>query len=287
MIKLAKQLEKLFVANNNKNLTVAQKEESLKELQLALNYEYFTMKITLVKEQIAKLEKKIANNPDSSGKRKYTDEQVEGFKSELALAQINLENFEKNLEKCTDTYNKVMDSISERDKSAFARFLRLQAAMYDSKCWSLVLELDCFEDVETLYTSMEAIHNPSDAKIIGENGFVKGKNITDTIKLANDALAKELRQLFSIFDENPYVEKLSLKFNKTALHKIHETYVTGLKHNCKVDKDGNLVVKASELKTSIAKGKDKDSDKVVYNCGKFGSNLAMIIKDLVVEKATK
>ena len=287
MIKLVKQLEKLFVANNNKNLTVAEKEENLKELQLALNHEYFTMKITLVKEQIAKLEKKIANNPDSSGKRKYTPEQVEGFKTELALAETNLENFEKNLEECTDTYNKVLDSISERDKSAFTRFLRLQGAMYDSKCWSLVLGLDCFEDVETLYTSMEAIHNPSDTKVIGENGLVKGKNINDTIKLANDTLAKELRQLFSIFDENPYVEKLSLKFNKTALHKIHETYVSGLKHNCKMDKDGNLTIKASELKTSIAKGKDKDSDKVVYNCGKFGSNLAMIIKDLVVEKATK
>lgn len=287
MIKLTKQLENLFVAKNNDNLTVKQRDENLKELQLAMNYEYFSMKIQLVKEEIKKLEQKITNKPDSNGKRKYTDEQVEGFKTELAIAEINLANFEKNLADCTDTYNKVLDSISERDKSAFKRFMRLQGAMYDSKCWKLVLELDCFEDVETLYTCMEAIHNPTDAKIIGENGFVKGKTITDTIKQANDCLAKELRQLFSIFDENPYIEKMALKFNKTALHKIHETYVSGVKHNCKMDKDGNLTIKVSELKTTIAKNKDKDTDKMVYNCGKFGSNLAMIIKDLIVEKANK
>lgn len=284
MIKLVKQLEKLFVANNNKSLTVAEKEENLKELQLAMNYEYFSMKITLVKEQIAKLEKKIANNPDSSGKRKYTPEQVEGFKTELVLAKTNIESFEKNLAECTDTYNKVLDSISERDKSAFTRFLRLMGAMYDSKCWGLVLGLECFEDVETLYNCMETIHNPSDPKTIGENGFVKGNNIKETIKLANDTLAKELRQLLSIFDENPYVEKLSLKFSKTTLHKIHETYVTGLKHNCKLDSEGNLTVKATALTCSIVKGKDKETKETVYNCGKFGKNLSMIIKDLIVEK---
>lgn len=287
MIKLVKHLEKLFVANNDKEITVSRKEENLKELQLAMNYEYFDMKIQITKEQIEKLESKILNKPDKTGKKKYTDEQVEGFKKELEVAQENLENFTKNLKECTKTYNKVLDTISDRDKSAFKRFLRLQGAMYDSKCWGYVLELECFEDVETIYNCMEAIHNPSDAKIIGENGFVKANSVKDTIKKANDALAKELRQLFSIFDENPYIEKMALKFNKTALHKIHESYITGLKHGCKVDKDDNLTVKETTLSSSITKTTDKESGETVYNCGRFGKNLAMIVKDIVIDKATK
>lgn len=287
MIKLVKHLEKLFVANNDKEITVSRKEENLKELQLAMNYEYFDMKIQITKEQIEKLESKILNKPDKAGKKKYTDEQVEGFKKELEVAQENLENFTKNLKECTKTYNKVLDAISDRDKSAFKRFMRLMGAMYDSKCWGYVLELDCFDDVETLYNCMETIHNPSDPKTIGENGFVKANSIKDTIKLANEALAKELRQLFSIFDENPYIEKMALKFNKTALHKIHETYITGLKHGCSVDSEDNLTIKATTLSSAIVKGKNKETGEVVYNCGRFGKNLSMIVKDVIVDKASK
>lgn len=287
MIKLVNRLEKLFVANNNKDITVAQKEENLKELQLAMNYEYFDMKIQIVKEEIEKLEAKILNKPDKSGKKKYSEEEVEAFKAQLEVALKNLTSFSKNLRSCTKTYNKVLKTISDRDISAFKRFLRLQGAMYDSKCWGYVLELECFEDVETIYNCMESIHNPSDAKIIGDNGFVKANSVKDTINQANDSLAKELRQLFSIFDENPYVEKMALKFNKTALHKIHESYITGLKANCKVDKDDNLTIKETTLTSTITKTTDKESGETVYNCGKFGKNLAMIVKDIIIDKATK
>lgn len=287
MIKLVNRLEKLFVANNNKDITVAQKEENLKELQLAMNHEYFDMKIQIVKEQIEKLESKILNKPDKSGKKKYSEEEVEGFKAQLEVARENLANFTKSLKECTKTYNKVLETISDRDKSAFKRFLRLQGAMYDSKCWGYVLELECFEDVETIYNCMEAIHNPSDTKVIGENGFVKANSVKDTINQANDALAKELRQLFSIFDKNPYIEKMALKFNKTALHKIHETYITGLRHGCTVDNDNNLTIKETTLSSSITKSTNKEIGETVYNCGRFGKNLAMIVKDIIIDKATK
>ena len=287
MIKLANCMRNLFVANNNDNLTVKQRDENLKELQIALNCHYFDMKIAIVEEQIAKLEKKI--KPDSNGKCKYTPEQIEGFKSELKIAETNLTSFKKQFKDCEAIYVKVLDTVSERDKSSFDRILRMQAAMYEgNKGWEYVMSLDDLNEIETIYNCMELIHNPTDEKLIAENGFVKGADITKTIKEVNEVLAKVLRQSFSIFDENPYIEKVSLKFNKTALHKLHETYISSsMNSGCKVDDEGNLTNKTSSLKGSIVRKKNRETNEYNYNGKTFAKNLAINAKDLIVEKASK
>ena len=82
-------------------------EELRNDFNNAISHEKFDMSIQLLKDTIAKLEKKMANENGN-----YSDEEVQAFQVQLNSALESLAKFEESHADTLEVYNKVVTEMS-------------------------------------------------------------------------------------------------------------------------------------------------------------------------------
>ena len=248
----------------------------------AVKYAGLSMTLELVSDQISALDKKIENKGG-----KYTTDEVEGFKSKKTLLEVDKETFEEEAAGIIAIYETVKDSMVESGSipENVDNILRVIAAAENSKLEKYALKR--LGTVE-IYNNLMACHDLSRSN---DNGLaIIGKNDRAAYDAAQDAIQRELREALTL-EESAYTEKLTVRFNKTDMRLIHETFIRGFSNQYEVTKDdqGNevsRVYKGVKVSRSIMTKKSKDGD-VKYNFGKFNETIARLAIGKIAAKASK
>lgn len=227
-------------------------EESLN----ALNFEFFSMKKVLFEREIAKLNKKIANE-----KGEYTEKAIEGFKNDKEVATLNLDKAEENIE----TLKKYATTGNTRT------LLRLECCAWDSHLLTLAFEIDA-DILDEIEKCMNDYH------ILG-----KGNK-----KTCDSVLKNLIFNTLKVDDDNTIFAKHNFRCNSEMLRKIHETYTVGLEYNTKVVEDdeidpikANITLKESKLRGSIY---TKKGNKMYDN---FARTLSIVCTDAIIKVYSK
>lgn len=239
----------------------------METFERAVDYKYYSFKVLACENKIATLQRKIENKADSNGKRKYTNEQVKGFKSELEIEKQNLANFEKSVEVRKANYEEV---VAEMGKNA-DNFLGVCGACYERGLWKYAINQSAITDEtwEELLTNFWTIH--VDGKYNSEGVT---RNNDKSAKACKVAVKSIVHELFTI-EENKYTKKINININAGDLNKLHETFVTTWTANTKKS-DAGIGFKEWACKTSIQKKTDRDGN-VTYKADNFCTLLAEII----------
>lgn len=260
-------------------------EESIKarlELATAVKFEELDMLLTLDKDLIKALDKKIDNKAG-----KYTIQQVEGFKSEKKQIEEDIATTEKTVEEVRPVYELVLARMTEVPECSeygnklenVRNILRVIASAENTK-------LEKYALVETignkeLYNALETCHSFSN---ITDNGNrTQSKALKDAYAKAESEVKSILKNALSLPFATYYTDSLRVKFNGVSLAKIHECYVTGISNKYEKDKEsGDINFKGHKVNTLISAKTSKDG-KTTYNFAK----LATLIARLTVEYIAK
>lgn len=269
-IKLPNELKVLMNPNVSK--------DDMELVRSALNYQYQDLRSYAVQDQIKSLQNKIANKTG-----KYTNTQIKGFKEELEVAKTNLESAKRLMAYHKASFDTVIE-LSEGDEAHVERLLRLFASWYDNKYVGYVLSLEDFgeNNIEKIASAMSQIHDTYD-----KYGFIDVDEKTK--KRCTKMLNGVFRTLFSIFsDSNPFFRQMKLTYvkkdsdgnvNGELLHKIHQTWISGLRENIKRDDDGNVSRSQSTLVHGISIKKVNGVKK--YDIKKFAKTICSVSNDAI------
>lgn len=238
----------------------------------AVKYAGLAMTIEMTSDAISRLDKKIENKAN-----KYTIKQVDAFKDERELLQIDLETYQEDADSVLPVYESVKESIVEGGSipENVDNILRCIAAAENSKLEKYALKR--LGTVE-IYNNLMICHDISNSN---DSGIaVISKSLRAAYDAAQDAIQRELRETLSL-EESAYTEKTTIRFNKTDMRLIHETFVRGFSnvYDVSKDEDGNevsRVYKGVKVSHAIATKKSKDGD-VKYNFSKFNETVARLV----------
>lgn len=265
--------------NVMKNVVV---ENKIEEVEKALNFEFFTLKVALFKDSLDKKEKSLKS-------KKTSDIEKEALKEKIKVLKENLKTAEDKVSELREDYLGFISKFPEGSISAMSALLRLECAVYEKKLFSYVLKEDVLPEDEwkEVFDLLETIHNPA-SKNVGNEGTLT--NYNKLVKNANQTLGNKFRHVFSVLDKSDYftVEKINVKFNKMDLFKINEAYTTGITSTSYADVNGenNTTLSDSELVTSIQKNTDKKGN-VTYGTVKFRKTVAIVALDALRRAVSK
>ena len=212
----------------------------------------------------------LALNADAMKKQESIISKDDSTPDEIKVAQAKLEKLreeyaeiKKQQEGVTDDYNTVLYTVSsahndhaQNDETAVRNILRLSCCDDNSKFFKLAILTK--ETFESFYDSMVQLHD-MDSDEIGANGLRK---YSDKSNAVANALEKDIhgliKKMFSIQIENEYTKKVNVKFNKTDLNCMHETFVTGLSVDMKNSKKTGTTVDGVSFRYAIEKVEKKD-----------------------------
>lgn len=255
-----------------KNLADMTNETLVNLFTNAITWEKCDMLLTLNADAMKKQESIISNDDSTPDEIKVAQAKIE--KLRLELAQIK----EKQTEVTAD-YNTVLSAIASahnehtaNDETAVRNILRLSCCDDNSKFFKLAIVTDV--TFESFYDSMVTLHD-MDSNEIGANGLrqysAKNKKVADELEKSIQGLIKKM---FSISIENEYTKKVNIKFNKTDLNCVHETFVTGLSVDMRQSKKTGTTVEGVSFRYAIEKVGKKD--KTSYKGARFKETLAKL-----------
>lgn len=251
--------------------------EDVKAFASAVNFQKLTMTISMNEDAISRLDKKITNKDN-----KYTSAQVDGFKDEKSKLESENEKLQESVDALFPIYDSVKSAMVDAGSidENVDNILRCIASAENSKLEKYALpRLGTAE----IYSYLNTCH---DITRSNDNGsMIMGKAEKTAYASAEDAIQRALRESLSL-EESPYTEKLTIRFNKTDMRLIHETFISGFSNTYEVDKDDNGVevsrsYKGVKVSRTIATKAGKDG--VKYNFAKFNT----IIARLVIGKLAK
>ncbi len=256
-------------------LNINFKENATKEdrtaFAVAVQYSGLTMSISMTEDQIGSLEKKIENK-----KGTYTTAEVEGFKAKKILLEADLENFQEDAASIIGVYESVRDAMIENgsDEGNVDNVLRCIAAAENSK-----LEKYALKNLGTveIYNSLATCHDIKRSNDLG--GQIMGKAEKAAYASAEDAIQRALREALSL-EESPYTEKLTVRFNKTDLRLIHETFIKGFSNKYEIEKDdkGNEISRTYKgVKVAKSITTKKTDDGMKYDFRQFNTVVARLV----------
>lgn len=239
---------------------------------LAVKYAGLAMTIEMTEDAISRLDKKIKNETG-----KYTIKQVDAFKDERDDLNSELEAYQEAADKALPIYETVKDAIVEGGSipENVDNILRCIAAAENSKLEKYALKR--LGTVE-IYNNLMICHDISNSN---DSGIaVINKEHRAAYDAAQDAIQRALRECLSL-EESAYTEKTTIRFNKTDMRLIHETFVRGFsnQYDIEKDEDGKEIArtfKGVKVSHAIATKKSKDGD-VKYNFGKFNETVARLV----------
>ena len=256
-----------------KNVQEMSNEAMVSRFGNAIIWEKCDMALTLNADAIKKQEA-IISNDDS------TPDEIKVAQSKLEALQVECAKIKKQQEEVTDDYTTVLSAIAsahndhaQNDETAVRNILRLSCCDDNSKFFKLAILTQ--ETFESFYDSMVQLHD-MDSDEIGTNGLRK---YSDKSNAVADALEKDIqgliKKMFSIQIENKYTKKVNVKFNKTDLACVHETFVTGLSVDMKNSKKTGTTVEGVSFRYAIEKVEKKGKDPE-YKGVRFKETLAKL-----------
>jgi hypothetical protein len=252
--------------------------EAKSEFMQAVAHETADMNIQLVNSQIESLNNKIANTKDT-----YTEEEVAAFRVQLESAQKSLETFQADSDATLEVYNKVVDTMSVKNKDGFGNkkdvvrtVLRVLGSWDNSKLVKYAI-IPAFES-PALYEALEAIHVNSKA---GENGNITMSNeVKAAYKKASDELETIIKTTFSLPFETPYTNKTRVKLTAEDKKLLNDCYIRGFKNKFETDEEtGTVTFKKRTVNTLVKAKKDRKTGNMICDY----SGLASIISNIVIK----
>lgn len=213
-IDIPKEVMNLFVDGYTEDMTLMVRD--------AINYEYQDMRL---EDETNNLERK-KKQLESDG---LTSEKKASLQQDIKVCEENIESAKTHLAFYQSSADALYGMQTENDPKHVRLLIRLIASRKkSSKFSSLVLRYNDFgeQNLSKLIEIMGAIHEPEEA-ILDDNGMFTGMNATQLHKKARVQLGVILKQLFSIYAENPIFKNVKWRFDKSKklLNTIHETWV--------------------------------------------------------------
>lgn len=207
-------------------------------------------------------------------------------KEEVELAEKRLEKLHKEEEElilqqaeCQDDYDRVMAEVSSahnefssNSPEVLRNILRLSCCDDNANFFKLAIITD--ETFASFYDAMVSLHDMESAEI-AENGLrqysPQAMKQAESLEVEIQGLIKSL---FSISIENNFTKKINVKFNKTDMNCLHETFVSGLAVSVSKSKHGNSS-NGVEFRYAIEKINKKDGT-VEYKGARFKETIAKL-----------
>lgn len=259
--------------NYNKNSHL----ETINALLKAVEFEKIDMLLTLNYQSQERENNIIKSDVKSTAEKKLAEENLVKLQNEAILLEKQLDDLKFNHQVVVDEIACARNEHTANNVNAVRTILRLSACDENNKFFKLAI----VEDVEfkEFFNSMVTLHDMH-ANNINENGL---RSYTkQDLKLA-DQLEADIQTLlksaFSISIENELTKKVNIKFNKTDMNIIHETFVTGIKVDMKKNKtkDGDVFtsIEGMSYNYAIKEKKNKDGG-YSYEGARFKETLAKI-----------
>lgn len=256
----------------NNNIT----DELRNELMQAVEHENCTMNIQLLDDTISKLTTKIANVNDT-----YSKEELDAFKVQLKNAIATREEFEKKQDETQETYNKVIDTMTQKNDAHFGNnkdvvrtVLRVLASWNNSKLVKLAI-IPAFQS-PALYTALETIHINS--KPCEDGNIELTKEVKDAYKNATKELDSIIKNTFSLPFETPYTSKTRLKMTADDRKLLNDCYVKGFKNKFDVNKKTGVVTfKERQVNTLVKVKQNQKTGEIKYDYSGLASTIANIV----------
>lgn len=253
------------------NSCISDDTEKYDSVIIACNYEANLMRIDLNDEQIKKFDSKLRSADASEKDKEAAQEKKDKLMADNAF--YKQENAESE-----PTYLKVLNAISsakneyvQNDVNAVRNVLRLVACTENSKFFKYAILGDA--NLATMKELFDSVHTSVDCD---ENGRpVYYATVWNNHAKIKDEIEKLLKRMFFIPVENEYTDKVSIKFNRTDLHMLHEAYVTGIKVDYKKDKEGKFESAKTGLRTAIQSKKNRQGE-TTYSGTTFVESIAKL-----------
>lgn len=256
-----------------KNLIEMTNETLVNSYANAITWEKCDMLLTLNAEATKKQKSIIASDDATADEIKVAQAKLEKLRIELAKIKKNQESVQDDYDKVLSTISSASNEHTSNDETAVRNILRLSCCDDNSKFFKLAILTK--ETFESFYDSMVQLHD-MDSDEIGSNGLRK---YSDKSNAVADALEKDIqgliKKMFSVSIENDYTKKINVKFNKTDMNCVHETFVTGLSVDVTKNKKGTATVDGVSFRYAIEKTKKKDGT-IQYKGVRFKETLAKL-----------
>lgn len=252
--------------------------EQTLEFALAVKFEELNMTMELNNDSIKSLQTKIENKQG-----KYTDEEIEVFRTQVAeLVAENVE-IESRVEEVRPTYESVLSTIAnasvQTDDGEFSNgmdnarnVLRLVACAENTKLFKYAL-LSAIDN-DDLFDAMEICHNIENNNEVGNSK--QTTKLKNAYKSAESQIQSILKATLSLPIESAYTSSLRVKFNGTDLKLLHECYVTGFSNKFESNKDSDVVTfKGRDVKKLIS-SKTNSKGEVTRNFKKFAETICKL-----------
>lgn len=255
-----------YLSNNN--------NETINAIADAINFEKYDMLLSLNADAQKKQTSIISSDT-------ATADDVEIAQKKLKKLQDEATEFIEKQNTASANHSLVLTKVSSasnefasNDTNAVRNILRLSACDENSKFFKLAIITENIK-FESFYDAMVALHD-MDSNEISNNGL---RTYSKEAKLQADNLEKDIQGLikamFSIQIENDFTRKINVKFNKTDMNVLHETFVTGLTVDMSKSKKNGVNVEGLSYRYAIRKVTKQDG-KPEYEGSRFKEILAKI-----------
>ena len=255
-----------------KNLVNMQDQELVNKFSNAIAWEKCDMLLRL--------------NYDSQKKQTVVINSETSSKEEVELAEKRLEKLRKEEEElmlqqaeCKDDYNKVITEVgsahnefSSNTPEALRNILRLSCCDDNANFFKLAIITN--ETFESFYDSMVSLHDMESSEIAESGLRVYSAEAQASAQALEVEVQGLIKSMFSISIKNNFTEKINVKFNKTDMNCLHETFVSGLAVSVSKSKHGNSS-NGVEFRYAIEKISKKDGT-VEYKGARFKETLAKL-----------
>ena len=258
-------------------------DENALHLGIAVKFEQLDMTLSVISDKIVSLNKKIENKNG-----KLTIAQVEGYKSEKAELEKEMQEINAKVAECRPFYDLVVGEMVKTEgeyansEKAVRNILRVIASAENTKLEKYAL-MDFVDDstLETLFNAFETCHTLVSCNEVGIASATK--EVKKAYADAESTIQSILKNALSLPFATPYTEKIRVKFNGTSMHKLHESYVKSYSNKYDKDKKENTITfKSCNARTIIQKKEDKDG-KVKYNYTDFAKTLCVLAIEYIAK----
>lgn len=261
--------------------------EALKnEFMQAINHELAEMNIEALNDSISRLEKQVSsiqkdindNGDDEAGTKQ---KKLDGILATIGDNKEARTKCEKSQAQTLDIYNKVVSTITEKNKDHFGNskdvvrtVLRVLATWDNSKLVKYAI-IPAFQS-PALYEALEAIHINSKA---GEDGNITmSKEVKEAYKKASQELETIIKTTFSLPFDTPYTDKTRVKLTAEDKKLLNDCYVRGFSNKFDVnDKKGTVTFKDRQINTLVKAKKNRKTGDITYDYSGLASTISNIV----------
>lgn len=251
-------------------------DDARNDFHLAIYHEKCDMELALVKSSINKLNSKIENKDGD-----YTEEQVEGFKSELEKLEKVETELNNDLSASKEVYEKVLANMTHKDekshdgnkKDVVRTVFRVLASVENSKLIKSAI-IPAFKTPE-LYEALETIHVNSKATIDGAISLTK--EVKEAYKTASKELETIIKTTFSLPFETPYTAKTRVKLTAEDKKLLNDCYVKGFTNKFSVNRKTGVVSFDERKINTLVTVKENKNGGLTYNYSGLATTIANIV----------